>query len=281
MAEKTTPAEWQARTRYREILAAVDHLDDSGADYAVKLLGELQDFVDREFGRSDWENYRARQLTDAVRGATDDFRERYWGEAQGWQRQAFDLGLTPFKEMSLNLNWAGIQRQGFEFYSQNGLHFITDLADDLRKSLSREVLLTTTGLQAPNTAMQHVRDLLGGGKKAAARAQAIVRTEVGRNFSLATLLSLEDSVQVLGAELLKMWLHAPLGSSKYARPAHVAMHAKTAPVDGYFYFPGGPLRCPQDPQGSASETIHCKCRIVAYREDWGDLGGLLGDVNRR
>lgn len=267
--------DWQARLRYQEILEAVDHLDDAGASQALKLLGELREHVLQTFGASDWENYRARQLLAAIQDVTDDFRERYWGEAQVWQKSSFDLGLKPFLEMGLNLNWAGIQRQGFEIYRQNGLHFITDLAGDLRKALSREVLLTTTGLQTPQAAMQNTRDLLGGGRKAASRAQAIVRTEVGRNYSLATLLGTEDAAQFVPG-LLKMWLHAPAGSSKTIRPAHVAMHGHTVEVNGYFWFPGGQLRCPHDPLGPASETVHCKCRMISYHPDWGDLGGLLG-----
>jgi len=261
---------WQARLRYQEILEAVDHLDRTGAEQAVKLLGELRESVERTFGGSDWQNYRGRQLLDAIRSATDDFRERYWDETQTWQRQAFDLGLKPFQEMGLSLNWAGINRQGFEVYKENGLHFITDLAGDVRKALGREVLLTTTGLQTPTEAMQHVKDLLGDGRAAANRAQAIVRTEVGRNYSMATQLSMQDSAEEV-PDLLKMWLHASLGSTKHPRPAHVAMHGHTAPVNDYFWFPGGALRFPHDPLGSASESVHCKCRIVSYREGWGEV----------
>jgi hypothetical protein len=221
--------------------------------------------VEREFNRSDWENYRARQLTDAIRTATDDFRERYWGEAQTWQRQAFELGLKPFAEMGISLNWAGIWRQGFEAYAQNGLYFITDLSDDLRRALSREVLLTTTGLQAPTQAMQNVKDLLGDGRKAAARSQAIVRTEVGRNFNTANFMALSDAAQFVPG-LMKMWLH---GVPRKPRIPHVLAHGESIPVQDYFYFPGGALRYPHDPQGPASETVNCTCRVVGWHPDWG------------
>lgn len=272
-----SPGDWHARLKYQEILESVDHLDEAGVQKALKLLEELREYVEREFGRTDWEVYRAKQLLEAIRSATDDFRERYWEDTKRRQESAFELGLKLFKDLNLGLNWAGIWRKGFENYSQNGLHFITDLSGDMRKQLGREVLLTTSGMQTPTAAMQNARDLLGGGKKAANRAQAIVRTEVGRNFSMSTLLSLEDSAEFI-PELLKMWLHAPLGSSKYSRPAHVAMHGHTAEVNGYFWFPGGAMRCPHDPLGPASETVHCKCRLIAYHPEWGDMGDILGGL---
>lgn len=260
--------EHYARLRYRAILKAVDHLDDSGAAYAIKLLGELRGYIEREFVRTDWETYRARQLLDRLKEITDDFRERYWEELQVWQRQAWALGLQPFEELVTGVSFTGLGRRQFEVAAQNGLYYLTDLADDLRKALSREVLLTTTGLMSPTEAMQEVKDLLGDGRQAAARAQAIVRTEVGRNYAMATQLGLEESAMLVSG-LQKMWLHSPLGSSKYPRPSHVAMSGTAIPVEEMFYFPGGPLRYPCDPDGAASEVVNCKCRVVAWHEDWG------------
>ncbi len=262
--------ERRARLRYRTVLEAVDHLDDSGADYAIKLLAELREHVEREFVRTDWETYRARQLLDMLKETTDDFRERYWGELQVWQRQAWALGLQPFEELAVGVSFAGLGRRQFEVAAQNGLYYLTDLTDDLRKALSRQVLLTTTGLKTPTEAMQEVKDLLGDGHKAAARAQAIVRTEVGRNYSMATQIGLEDSA-VLVPGLQKMWLHSPLGSSKYPRHSHVAMSGVAIPVEENFYFPGGALRYPCDPNGAASEVVNCKCRVTAWHPDWGEI----------
>lgn len=271
---------WQARQRYQEILEAVDNLDKAGVRRSLALLSELREWVERELGRSDWETYRARQLLDAIRFATDDFKERYWGEAQGWQRRSFELGLQPFEEMGLGLAWAGIWRQGFEAFSQNGLWFIEDLAGDLRQALAREVLLTTSGGQAPVQAMQNIKDLLGDGRAAANRAQAIVRTEVGRNYAMATQLAQEQAREWL-PDLLKMWLHSPLGTSKTVRLAHLATHGRAIGVNEYFWFPGGQLRFPHDPLGPASECVHCKCRIISYREEWGpraDWAPALGEM---
>jgi len=176
--------------------------------------------------------------------------------------------MKPWEEMGISHNWAGIWRQGFEAYAQNGLYFITDLADDLRRAIyekSREALLTTTGLQGPTAAMQKVKDLLGDGRKAAARAQAIVRTEVGRNFNTANFIGLADAAQFVPG-MMKMWLH---GSPRRPRLPHVMAHGESIPVQDYFYFPGGALRYPHDPQGPAGETVNCTCRVVGWKPEWG------------
>ncbi|MCX5888070.1 MAG: hypothetical protein NTY36_01295 [Deltaproteobacteria bacterium] len=244
----------EARKLYKNTLAQVDHLDHSGAAAALKLLADLRDYVEREFSRSDWASHRAGQLLTGIEKATKDFRDRYWGELQGWQKTAFELGLSLPGAFDSGISWAGIWRQGFEAYADNGLHLITDLSDDLRQALKREVLLATTGAETPAQAMQFVRDLLGGGRAAEARAAAIVTTEVGRNFSIANYLGLKQAQEVV-PELLKMWLHP--GGGKTSRPEHVAMNGETREMDQPFDFSGGPLMYPQDPDGDPGETINC------------------------
>lgn len=258
----------EARALYRNTLAQVDRLDQDAARRAVALLTELKDRVETEFIRSDWESYRAGQLLTGIRQATDDFKARYWGEAQVWQKTAFELGLSLPQAIDTGITWAGIPRRAFEVYNQNGLHFITDLSDDLRRALSKEVLYATSGLKTPQMATQFVRDLLGGGRAATARAKAIVTTEVGRNFSMGNYLGLQQAVQV-APELLKMWLHP--GGGRMNRPAHVAAHGATREINEPFVFPGGPLMYPHDPDGDPSETIHCHCRLVGWHKDWGEF----------
>jgi len=258
----------EARKLYQRTLAQVDHLDHSGAAAALKLLADLRDFVEREFSRTDWEAHRAGQLLTGIEHATKDFRDRYWGELQGWQKTAFELGLSLPGAFDSGIVWGGIWRQGFEAYAANGLHFITDLSDDLRQALKREVLLATTGAQTPAQATQFVRDLLGGGRAAEARAQAIVTTEVGRNFSMANYLGLKQAGEVL-PELLKMWVHT--GGGKTSRAEHVGMSGATVGMEEPFMFSGGPLMYPQDLDGDPSETINCHCRMVAWNPSWGEF----------
>lgn len=261
-----------ARRRYQEILDGIEKVEVDGIQAALKELDVLRTIVERTFNNTDWQAHRGGQLLQAISQATEEYKAAFWGDLEPAQSQAWSLGLDSFKDLARPeyqpaLSWAGIGRRQFELYRQNGLFYVSDLADDLRRALSREVLLATTGLRTPTEAMQTVKDFLGGGKKAANRAQAIVRTEVGRNFSMATQAGLDESADYVPG-LMKMWLHAPLGSSKTNRPSHVAKHGHTVAWNDAFYFPGGALRFPQDPNGPASETVNCKCRVVAWHPEW-------------
>jgi hypothetical protein len=244
----------EARALYRKTLDQVDRLDRDAARRALALLAELRGRVETEFIRSDWESCRAGQLLTSIRQATEDFKSHYWGELQGWQKSAFELGLSLPQAIDTGITWAGLSRRSFEVYSQNGLHFITDLSDDLRRACSREVLYATSGLKTPQMATQFVRDFLGGGRAAAARARAIVTTEVGRNFNMANYLGMQQAAAVV-PELVKMWLHT--GGGRMNRPPHVAAHGATRAMNEPFVFPGGALQYPNDPAGDPSETIHC------------------------
>ncbi|MHB9075809.1 MAG: hypothetical protein ACYC6G_20090 [Desulfobaccales bacterium] len=258
----------EARILYRNTLDQADRLDRDAAQRALALLAELRDRVETEFIRSDWESYRAGQLLTSLRQATDDFKARYWGELQGWQKSAFELGLSLPQAIDVGVSWTGVWRRGFEAYSQNGLHFLTDLSDDLRQALGREILYATSGLKTPQMATQFVRDLLGGGHAAAARAQAIVTTEVGRNFSMANYLGMQQAAEYV-PDLVKLWLHT--GGGKRSRPAHVGMSGATVAMKEPFIFPGGALMYPNDPDGDPSETINCHCRMVAWHPGWGEF----------
>lgn len=262
----------QARIRYQEILDSLEHLDDEAVESAVKELNVLRTIIERTFVNTDWQAHRGGQLLQAVNEATEQYKNNFWEDLQDMQTEAWQTGLKTAQQWSPPeyqpaMSWAGIGRRNFELYRQNGLFFVTDLADDLRRALSREVLLTTTGLRTPTEAMQMVKDFLGDGKKAANRAQAIVRTEVGRNFAMATQAGMDESAAHVSG-MMKMWLHSPLGSSKSIRPAHLVKHGQVVPHDEAFYFPGGPLRFPHDPLGPASETVNCKCRVVPWHPEW-------------
>lgn len=261
-----------ARARYQEILDSLEKLEATAIAAALQELDRLRIQVDRTFVDTDWQAHRGKQLVQAIDRATAEYQQAMTGTLAGAQQAAWDQGLTLAQaatppEYQAGIAWAHLGRPQFEMWRQNSLFFITDLAADLRRSLSREVLLATTGLRTPTEAMQVVKDWLGDGRKAANRAQAIVRTEIGRNFSMATQVGLEESAAYV-PDLQKMWLHAPAGTSKTVRPAHVVMSGKSVPWNGLFHFPGGALRFPQDPNGPPNETVNCKCRVIPWRRTW-------------
>lgn len=151
------------------------------------------------------------------------------------------------------------------------------LSDSMRNRIRRAIRLNALGDSSPGDAMADIDTVLGlvrrGGRAASSGvfydAERIVRTETGRAFNMAandTLLeAAEDDPNVK-----KRWVN-PLQPT--SRPSHVAAHMQTLskpiPVDEPFIVGGEALMFPQDPNGSAGNTINCGCRTLTVYDDLG------------
>lgn len=106
------------------------------------------------------------------------------------------------------------------------------------------------------------------------RTETIARTESLRATSVGQDLAIREG-QVTGAisnELLKRWLYR---HDTRTRDAHISAGETNGwiPMNRPFSTPLGPLMFPRDPNGSASNTINCRCRVqYSLPEDIGSLG---------
>ncbi len=99
------------------------------------------------------------------------------------------------------------------------------------------------------------------GKFAKYRAERIARTEIIGTSNWASLTSVESSG--VKDRLLKKW-HVTLDNRE--RKAHADMANKPAiPIDDFFDVGGEKLKYPGDVNGSAGNTIQCRCAIVYQR----------------
>jgi len=96
------------------------------------------------------------------------------------------------------------------------------------------------------------------------RSETIARTEVVRasNFgSMSAAMQAEDDFDI---ELKKIWIRT---YDSRVRDAHAkAGSHKPIPLDEKFVVGGEKLLMPGDPNGSASNTIRCRCAI-GYESD--------------
>lgn len=147
----------------------------------------------------------------------------------------------------------------------------SELGTGLKSSIRRAAL----GVTDPIEAMAEVAKMLRKARpftNAETGAERILRTEVGRTFSLSTQRRLEDSNAALGGGLRKYWLTA--GDAR-VRETHVEAGRVYAPggstgpipVTQAFIVGGSSLMFPRDPRGPAEETIQCRCASVPYVED--------------
>lgn len=146
-----------------------------------------------------------------------------------------------------------------------------ELGARLKTTVRRAAIGITDPYQAIRGLAGVIRDVKTFGS-AEARAEAIVRTEVGRAFSLATQKRMEQSDERLGGGLKKFWLDA---DDDRVRPAHRIAGERYGlkgtpgpiPVSQAFVVDGEKLMFPRDPNGSAGNTILCRCQSVPYVED--------------
>lgn len=138
---------------------------------------------------------------------------------------------------------------------------IASMADTARSRLLPLVQQTATGLLTPIEAMARLGRTLDRGafRSVALRAEAIIRTEVGRSYSVATQVAQEQAVAA-GAPLRKRWLAA--GDAR-TRPSHRSANGQTVAIDKPFRVGGARLMYPRDPRGPARETVQCRCVVVS------------------
>lgn len=107
------------------------------------------------------------------------------------------------------------------------------------------------------------------------RTEAIARTEsmtaisVGQEEAIRQGVN-SGAIQTVnkdGRELRGDWIATHDGRTRHAHLAIPGMNPKGVPVGVAFKTPLGPMMMPRDPEGTAANTIQCRCR---KRWRWGD-----------
>jgi hypothetical protein len=139
---------------------------------------------------------------------------------------------------------------------------IKDISVQAANKINSELGLVVIGAQAPGDAITRVRDILG--EPSRKRAQAIVRTELGRVFSHASQQRMQQATS-RGAPVGKKWLKS---GKLHARLGHNLTHGQIVPVDqpfSVFSSTGGmptKMMHPHDSAAPVKETINCGCTAV-------------------
>ena len=127
---------------------------------------------------------------------------------------------------------------------------VTDYTLELvRRTISEAV---NEGLGSKETA-RNIRKKWQG--IARTRAEMIARTEIVSASNRGALLG----AQATGLDLVKNWLATP---GARTRDSHLAANGQQVGLNEYFIVGGERLEAPGDPNGSAAETVNCRCTIV-------------------
>lgn len=138
---------------------------------------------------------------------------------------------------------------------------IKDVGTSAANKINSELGLVVIGAQAPGDAIGRVAEILRDTSRA--RATTIVRTELGRVFSVASQARLESAAAVVPG-MRKKWLKS---GRLHPRLGHAVAHGQTVAAALPFEIiakTGEIIRMmhPHDPEAPAAETINCGCISV-------------------
>ena len=257
----------------KRIIKEKDKAIRTGTETVRGLLQELNAQVQAELGKAalgSWDAYSLRQYLDSIEYQMGAFSSKVktsegallsesWGMGQAMVDAPLAVGgiYTGFHLSTSVLD----TMKDFTFNKINGV--VGAAWDQVRGELTMGIL----GGKTPQEVATAIGKNIDAGRFASIsqRAETITKTEMGRAFSQATQLRMEQSAgHVEGLE--KQWRHA--GHPMKARPDHVAIDGQHVPVDEPFRVGGVLMMFPRDPGAPIEETINCGCDHVPYHANW-------------
>ncbi len=133
----------------------------------------------------------------------------------------------------------------------------TDTAGKIRSDLG----LVVMGVQTPEEAVASVGRVVEGGR---ARATTIVRTEVGRAYSVAAQERQAQATDLLPG-LRKQWRRS---GKRHSRVTHDLADGQIRKVAEPFDVGGKAIMHPRDPKAPVGETINCGCESLPMMASW-------------
>jgi len=235
----------------------------SGTQSMLDLLKELQKQVIDELGRASlgsWDAYHLKQMLKSIEEQIGTFTVKAKAEADGLLDKSWDKGIAmtdaPLSAANIYTGFH-ISTSSLDVLKTFTFHKLEGLSDAAMDKIKSELTLGILGGKTP----QEVATAIGQNLKdpsiftsIAARAEVITKTEMGRIFSEATQMRMDQASQYVDG-LEKMWRHA--GHPKVARPMHLAAHGQHVPVNEPFRVGGIEMMFPRDPGAPLEEVINC------------------------
>lgn len=266
----------------RSILGEQGKLEDAFVREQLALLSQMRRSVQAELANAaGYRTFHLSQILQAIDREIARGRQAAQNVAGARTQTAFRFGQELVAKPLATIGHG----HGLVDISTPLVHAAIDVTNDQIRSVWSElgtklkvtVRRTALGVEDPNVAVADLARVIRDPKTfgtAQARAEAIVRTEVNRTFSLATHDRMLQSNRRLAGGLKKGWLDA--GDSR-VRDDHrqagedYALGPDTViPVGQAFVVGGEKLMFPRDPRGSAANTINCRCTSVPWVEDLAD-----------
>lgn len=283
---------------YAKALNQVERQFDKAEDQAMRQMIGLLHELRRDIAEvmttasGEFETLQVRRIQSAIEGAIADFER----EASRVMADSFTAAYTLGGEsVTAPLAAVGITTAPLNVDLLNTLldfsaDLITNITSEMRNQINAQLRLASLGARTPFQIMKGVTDILGVKardgiwgtrrrpevvKGVAARAEAIVRTELTRIFNISHQAQAEQMGKTVPG-LLKRWVAA---GDRRTRKSHLRAHIDTAatpiPISQPFQVGRYAMMYPGDPMAGAEETVNCRCRLLTVVPEIGILPSNL------
>lgn len=258
-----TPAEEAFAARVAELLAEVETLTSEGLERIAKLVEETRREIASQLAAVDPASFTAahlKTLRSRLRAAIASLVDDYGDAVDDLLEQGAALGAE----------LGGLAAGGAEVAVPRGLlavlqnysaTLVKDLGAYARKRVDVVISQATLGSLTPHQAIRRIAGELPARsvfRSLTSRAEAIVRTEVNRAFSVAAQARMTEVAE--GAPgLKKKWLTA--GDTRVRR-THAAVGGTIVLATEPFSVNGYAAMYPRDPVLPAKETVNCRCHAI-------------------
>ena len=221
---------------------------------------------------SEYESWYLPQLQQSIRQTLADFSNQTAAQlstraGESWQA-GLDLIDLPVKAGGIDI--AAVLPDVNVQQLSAMRSFMTDRMKDvglkLANKINTELGLVAIGAQNQSAAVSNIATMFEKGGRS--RAITIIRTELGRTYSVATDQRQKQAKEFLPG-LKKQWRRS---GKTHARFHHDAADGQIQEVEVPFnlYTPKGriELMFPRDPAAPAAETINCGCESLPFMDSW-------------
>lgn len=213
---------------------------------------------------SDYQAWYLPQLLAEIEKTLVTMSNQAAGVVSGAADQAWQLGIDTLDKP---IAAAGVKLSGLmphlDMAQQLAMrNFMTDRIRDVgsvaRGKINSELGMTMIGARPMSDTITRVQEIMGGESRR--RATTIVRTEIGRAYSVAAHERAKQAEDA-GAPMDKVWRRS--GKLRPRLP-HALADGQRVAADQPFHINGHLMMHPHDPTAPASETVNCGC-VVLYR----------------
>lgn len=250
--------------RYEDLVAkeTINLIEDARKEIVLRLSTTKSEYV----------SYVYQNTKADLERVISQLKEAYRRKQLGFLDESWKLGIesvdAPFRVTGITgMAQVYLDEKILVNLKEFSADLITNLTSDALKQINMQLRMGSLAGDSVFTIAQKIGTNLTGPsifKSIKARAEAITRTELNRIYNTAADARFKD-IEERDPDVEEMWTSA--GDSN-VRPHHQAASGQVIKPSEKFKVGDYMMDRPGDPAAPASETVHCRCKVIAYKSNW-------------